>query len=180
MSDFRFGLGHVALEFLATLGDRAGKRVERLPEPSDLSRWLTEAGLADSPRTSSRALTEARELREAIYRVLGCARNGARTPTTDLKLVNEWARRPVAAPQIGRDFGRASVGPDAVTGALAQIARDSVDLVTGPELARVRSCAGCSLLFLDRSRPGRRRWCSMESCGNREKTARYRGKKQRG
>ena len=28
----------------------------------------------------------------------------------------------------------------------------------------------------DRSRPGRRRWCSMERCGNRDKTARYREK----
>jgi predicted RNA-binding Zn ribbon-like protein len=179
VSGFRFGLGHVTLEFLATLGDRSGRRVERLCEPGELSRWLTEAGLADSPRTSTASLLEARELRESIYRVLDCARNGGRPPTIDLKLVNEWALRPVAAPQIGRDFARSSVGPDALTGALSQLARESVELVTGPELARVRSCAGCSLLFIDRSRPGRRRWCSMERCGNRDKTARYREKRQR-
>lgn len=58
--------------------------------------------------------------------------------------------------------------------ALAQIACDAIDLLSGSDLARVRRCAGCSLLFLDRSPPGRRRWCSMDSCGNREKTARYR------
>jgi predicted RNA-binding Zn ribbon-like protein len=92
--------------------------------------------------------------------------------------VNDWARSPVSAPQIGPDFTRVSVGPDPVTAALARIARESVELVTGPELARVRSCSGCTLLFIDRSRPGTRRWCSMERCGNRNKTAHYREKRR--
>ena len=174
MSDFRFGLGHVTLDFLATLGGRAGNRIERLAAPPDLSRWIAEAGIADAPGASRELLEDARELREAIRRVLGCAREGGRPGASDLMLVNEWARSPVPAPQIGPGFARAAVGPDPVTGALARIARESVELVTGPELARVRSCAGCTLLFIDRSRPGTRRWCSMERCGNRDKTARYR------
>jgi predicted RNA-binding Zn ribbon-like protein len=178
MSDFRFGLGHVTLDFLATLGGRAGSRIERLAAPRDLDRWIAEAGIAAAPRTNPELLNDARELREAIRRVLGCAREGRRPAASDLRLVNKWARSPVAAPQIGRDFTCVSVGPDKVTGALAHIARESVELVTGPDLARVRACAGCSLLFVDRSRPGTRRWCSMERCGNRNKTAHYRRKRR--
>jgi predicted RNA-binding Zn ribbon-like protein len=174
MSDFRFGLGHVTLDFLATLGGPTGRRIERLATPSDLTGWIAEAGIPAAPRASLELLDDARELREAIRRVLDCARGGGRPSASDLKLVNEWARSPVVAPQIGRDFAHLSVGPDPVTGALAHIARESVELVTGPELARVRSCAGCTLLFIDRSRPGTRRWCSMERCGNRNKTAHYR------
>jgi predicted RNA-binding Zn ribbon-like protein len=174
MSNFRFDLGHVTLDFLATLGGRPGNRIERLAAPPDLSRWIAEAGIAGAARASRELLDEARELREAIRRVLDCAREGGRPSASDLMLVNEWARRPVPAPQIGPDFACMSVGPDPVTGALARIARESVEFVTGPELARVRSCAGCTLLFIDRSRPGTRRWCSMERCGNRNKTARYR------
>jgi predicted RNA-binding Zn ribbon-like protein len=174
MSDFRFGLGHVTLDFLATLGGRAGGQIERLATPRDLSRWLAEAGVAGAAPASRELLDAARELREAIRRVLGCAREGGRPAAPDVALVNEWARSPVPAWQIGRDFERVSVGTDPVTGALAQVARESVELVTGPELARVRSCAGCTLLFIDRSRPGTRRWCSMERCGNRSKTTRYR------
>jgi predicted RNA-binding Zn ribbon-like protein len=34
-------------------------------------------------------------------------------------------------------------------------------------------------MFIDHSRPGRRRWCSMERCGNRAKTARYRQRRRR-
>jgi predicted RNA-binding Zn ribbon-like protein len=178
MSDFRLGLGHVTLDFLATLGRRAGSPIERLAVPGDLSRWIAEAGLAAAPRTNPELLNDARELREAIRRVLGCAREGRRPAASDLRLVNKWARSPVAAPQIGRDFTCVSVGPDKVTGALAHIARESVELVTGPDLARVRACAGCTLLFVDRSRPGTRRWCSMERCGNRNKTAHYRQKRR--
>jgi predicted RNA-binding Zn ribbon-like protein len=178
MSDFRFGLGHVTLDFLATLGRRAGSPLERLAAPADLSRWVTEAGIAAAPRASRELLDDARELREAIRRVLECAREGRRPTASDLRLVNKWARSPVAAPQIGGDFTCESVGPDPVTGALAHIARASVELVTGPDRARVRSCAGCSLLFIDRSRPGTRRWCSMERCGNRNKTAHYRQKRR--
>jgi predicted RNA-binding Zn ribbon-like protein len=178
MNDFRFGLGHVTLDFLATLGGRPGSRIERLAVPRDLSRWIAEAGIAAAPGASSELLDHARALREAIRRVLDCAREGGRPSASDLRLVNEWARSPVAAPQIGPDLARVSVGPDPVTGALAHIARESVEFVTGPELARVRTCAGCTLLFIDRSRPGTRRWCSMERCGNRSKTAHYRQKRR--
>lgn len=40
---------------------------------------------------------------------------------------------------------------------------------------RVRSCAhdDCVLWFLDTSKSGRRRWCSMETCGNRAKAKRH-------
>jgi predicted RNA-binding Zn ribbon-like protein len=198
MTDFRLGLGHVTLDFLATLGGRPGNRIERLAAPDDLSRWIVEAGMATAagtaadtamgaearmaamagmaaaPPPSRELLDDARDLREAIRRVLDCAREGSRPEGSDLALVNEWARSPIPAPQIGPDFARRLVGADAVSGALSYIARESVDLVTGPELGRVRSCAGCSLQFIDRSRPGTRRWCSMERCGNRSKTARYR------
>jgi predicted RNA-binding Zn ribbon-like protein len=180
MNDFRFGLGHVTLDFLATLGGRPENRIERLATPRDLTRWIAEAGLsaeagaAAAPSPSREPLDDARELREAIRRVLDCARTGTGPEGSDLALVNEWARSPISAPQIGPGFARLLVDADEVSGALAHIARESVDLVTGPELARVRSCAGCSLQFIDRSRPGTRRWCSMERCGNRSKTARYR------
>lgn len=175
---FRFGLGHRSLEFVATVADRPGAYHERLREPTDLSRWLKEAGDAHPSRVTPKLLDEARQLREAIHAVLRSALDGKRPPATELRLVNAWARRPVAAPQIGPGFARELAGPDAATAALAQLARASVELVTGPYLARVRACAGCSLLFLDRSRPGRRRWCSMDRCGNRVKTARYRGKQR--
>jgi predicted RNA-binding Zn ribbon-like protein len=176
MSDFRFGLGHATLDFLATLGRRNDNPIERLAAPSDLSRWIAEAGIADTLPASREQLDDARELREAIRRLLSSARQHDQPGPSEQRLVNEWARKPVAAPQIGPGFARLSAGPDPVTAALAYVARESVELLTGPDLARVRDCAGCTLQFVDRSRPGTRRWCSMERCGNRSKTAHYRQK----
>jgi predicted RNA-binding Zn ribbon-like protein len=56
------------------------------------------------------------------------------------------------------------------------VARSAVDLMTSADLARVRECDGhdCGWLFLDTSKAGRRRWCSMAICGNRAKSERYR------
>jgi predicted RNA-binding Zn ribbon-like protein len=47
--------------------------------------------------------------------------------------------------------------------------------LAGPRLDRVRRCANpeCGWLFLDDSRAGKRRWCSMSSCGNRAKARRH-------
>jgi predicted RNA-binding Zn ribbon-like protein len=48
------------------------------------------------------------------------------------------------------------------------------------ELARVRRCGGsrCSVVFLDSTRNGRRRWCDMAVCGNRAKAARFRARER--
>jgi predicted RNA-binding Zn ribbon-like protein len=181
MTSFRLGLGHVVLDFLATLGDRAGRGNERLAAPSDLDRWLAEVGLVspeDGARPATRKqLSDARELREAIYRIVNAARSGSRPAASDLELVNGRARRPVAAPQISDLLTRTNVSTNPVAAATTELARASVELVTAADLLRVRQCEGCSLLFMDRSRPGRRRWCSMDRCGNRSKTARYRAKR---
>lgn len=41
---------------------------------------------------------------------------------------------------------------------------------------RLKQCAGCDCVFFDTSRNGLRVWCSMETCGNRAKVHRWRGK----
>ena len=56
------------------------------------------------------------------------------------------------------------------------VLRDAADLLTGNSLDRVGQCAdvhGCGWLFLDTSRNRSRRWCSMETCGNRAKAMRH-------
>jgi predicted RNA-binding Zn ribbon-like protein len=56
------------------------------------------------------------------------------------------------------------------------VARDATDLLTTGRLERIRECPGadgCGWLFYDTSRNGKRRWCSMEACGNRSKGRRH-------
>jgi predicted RNA-binding Zn ribbon-like protein len=122
----------------------------------------------------------ARELREAIYRIVVAAREDHPSARADRELVNAWARRRAPSPQLDPDLRMTLIGPDPCRAALTQLARDAIELVAGRELQRIRDCADptCSLMFIDHSPPGRRRWCSMERCGNRAKTASYRRRRR--
>ncbi|MDI1457783.1 CGNR zinc finger domain-containing protein, partial [Streptomyces sp. ATE26] len=95
--------------------------------------------------------------------------------------LNEAARAAPPAPRAVRGADGALVrelarAPECA-GLLALVARDAVELLTDPVArAAVRECEGdnCPLVYLDTSRGHRRRWCSSEVCGNRERVARHR------
>jgi len=61
-----------------------------------------------------------------------------------------------------------------VLGFLGRMAVSAVDLLTSPDMARLKACAtpDCDWLFLDTSKNGRRRWCQMNVCGAKEKAKR--------
>jgi predicted RNA-binding Zn ribbon-like protein len=54
-----------------------------------------------------------------------------------------------------------------------------IELLSGPLAERIRECASdnCPLVFVDSSRPGARRWCTMERCGNRHKLRAHRARR---
>ncbi|HEV8629669.1 MAG TPA: ABATE domain-containing protein [Thermoanaerobaculia bacterium] len=177
---FKLRGGRPALDLPATLaGRRRAEPRELLRTPADLGRWLVAAGLAARPPAVTAAhLAQARELREALYRLaLACVR---RRPLAagDRALLNRWAAEPPPAPQLGRG-GVSWIGAG-VPALLAAVARDGVELFGGPLAPRIRGCAGtgCALLFLDTSRAGARRWCSMAGCGNRAKVKGFRRRLQ--
>ena len=55
---------------------------------------------------------------------------------------------------------------------LGEVSASASTCHPGP-LERVGECPSCGWLFLDTSRNGRRRWCSMATCGSRDKARRY-------
>lgn len=176
---FHFETGRPCLDFTATLAERMGRSYDRWQTAADLQRWLAEGSYAIPARLTDRELTAARGLREAIYRIVSAAAGGKRPKPADVTLLNDWAAKPLAAPQLNSSGTESSVtARDPFTANLALIARDAIDLVTGPDLARLRECAehSCSVLFVDLSRPGKRRWCSMTRCGNRVKKAAFRAR----
>ncbi|MDX3832171.1 CGNR zinc finger domain-containing protein [Streptomyces europaeiscabiei] len=185
---FRFDPGALCLELLVTGGPGALTRYEVLHTPDDLVEWADQSRLTPTPlalRVTEDDVAYARGLRDALTRTVVSRVVGGGLPelgiapadTVDLDLVNEAAARPPLAPAIGADGARGWAAGTA-TGAqlLSTVARDAVDLLTGPYAERIRMCAGdrCYLLYVDTSRPGRRRWCSMEHCGNRHKVRAHR------
>jgi predicted RNA-binding Zn ribbon-like protein len=173
--EFPFRSGRLCLDFVATLGSRGQLNLERLRKPGDLERWLAQAGLG-APGSADQAnqadLAAALRLREAIYGLV--LLDPGRYLPGAARVINQMAAPAPLAPELD-DAGRGSAWAPGgtVTQALSSVARDAIDLLSGPLIAQVRSCAGpdCTILFIDTSRPGNRRWCSMEACGNQAKSA---------
>ncbi|MFD9108643.1 CGNR zinc finger domain-containing protein [Streptomyces bottropensis] len=185
---FRFDPGALCLELLITGGPGALTRYEVLQAPGDLVAWAEQSRLTPTPPAldvTQDDVAYARRLRDALTRTAVSRVVGGGLPelgiapadTADLDLVNDAAARPPLAPAIGADGTRGwAPGPATGPQLLSTVARDAVDLLTGPYAQRIRMCAGdrCYLLYVDTSRPGRRRWCSMEHCGNRHKVRAHR------
>jgi predicted RNA-binding Zn ribbon-like protein len=176
--------GRPSLNLVATLGRRHAASVERIPDAAALGRWLVAAGLlATAPPVDEAQLVQARQLREAISSLVRSVMSGSPVRGEPLAIVNGHAIRPDPPLQLGVKDGRPVVmTPPAadVPSALTAIARDAVRLLGGPQAARIKECEhpDCSLLFVDETQSGRRRWCSMGRCGNLVKTAAYRARRR--
>ncbi|MGC4787097.1 CGNR zinc finger domain-containing protein [Micromonospora sp. DT178] len=188
---YLFDPGALCLELLTTGGPGPLARYEVLHRPRDLADWLALSRLRLDPariEVAADELVAARRLRDALWRLV-CVRTGARPPAgdpatfdatpDDLASLNRAAAGMPLAPQLAPDGARAWALPATGGQPLASIARDAVDLFTGPYRDRIRECAthDCYLVFVDTSRPGRRRWCAMERCGNRHKVRSLRARR---
>lgn len=173
---FKFLGGHPALDFINTVGGRTHTGAtrytvdrDRLETPRDLDEWIAEAKLAKARVSLERAI----ELREALYRVFKAVIESRRPETRDVALLNAA----LPAQKLTFNGGAASFTADDALGA---IARSAAELLTSPEIARVRACGGesCGWLFLDTSRNRSRQWCDMADCGNVAKVRRFRDRQR--
>lgn len=174
-----FRLGSVlATSFTATLTERWGEPVERIPTPQRLGDWLAVNGLPVDGCTAAQ-LASARELREAIHRAATAAASGRPLPVDAVAAINDHSAKGRAAAVLtpegrrGWDLRARSGG---VVDALGVIAEDAIDVVSGSRDGRLALCASptCRAAFFDTSRSRTRRWCDMNTCGNKEKKARFR------
>lgn len=182
----------LALEFANTAGFHALEdRREELRAFPDLLAWAYERqivgraelgrlkALPEDDPAAAALFAAALALRDAIQGVFSrIARRRAPSPAA-LVLLNE--RLAEALPN-GRVIAGARGGyvwgwekSDRLDRILWPIAKSAADLLMSADLRRLRECAGrdCSRLFLDESRNGSRRWCSMAGCGNRAKVRRF-------
>jgi predicted RNA-binding Zn ribbon-like protein len=175
---FKFRGGHLALDLPATLTGRLrSEQRDLLASPADLARWLVAAGLvARKPAASDDDLRQARTLREALYRLAVARISGEPYAARDRAIVNRFAATPPPAPRLERDG--MSWRREGVPTLLAVIARSAVELFGCETSGRIRRCSGegCATLFVDNSRSGHRKWCSMAGCGNKAKVASFRSK----
>lgn len=166
------------------------------PSPGDLPgrRSITLEALAPVDLPGLRLLTvEARQLRSALVALFRWVADSAEagdaghldgtaafTIDRALRAASPTYRLVATSRLVGPRPSHAGVqtrfDPDGPLGALTPIALSAVELAGSADPTRLRDCDAedCTRWFVDTSKGGRRRWCSMARCGNRAKAARYR------
>jgi predicted RNA-binding Zn ribbon-like protein len=90
----------------------------------------------------------------------------ARIATTTLGLTPSWRRK-------GSTYQLSWPEATQLDAMLWPVGLAAGELLTSPQLSRLKKCAGCPWLFLDQSKNLSRRWCTREDCGTHEKILRY-------
>ncbi|RKS73554.1 putative RNA-binding Zn ribbon-like protein [Actinomadura pelletieri DSM 43383] len=169
---------HLALDFVNTVLARpGGQLIDLLDTPAATNRWLTERGLAPADAgIQEMCATQLRSLREHIRALFVAHVSGLPALPTALSAVNDALSR---APTAALLYWDEKTGPYRATPcptneildrALATLAANAADLLTGPDAERLTACgsAPCRRYLL---RHGRRHWCSTR-CGDRARAAR--------
>ncbi len=181
--------GALCLDFVNTEEWRgAPERAERLVDYGELLAWTRASGAigesacrrlaavaAAKPGAAKSALDSARDLREILDRLFTArAARSSLVARFNAWLARAPERRRLAAAADGVGWARAA-SPDDLLAPLWPVVWSAADLLVSQRADDVHGCADrrCGWLFLDASRSKPRRWCSMESCGNRAKARRH-------
>jgi predicted RNA-binding Zn ribbon-like protein len=184
---FLFVGNRLILDFINTLPVIDGQPTELLPDASALARWLVAAGLSDhslvdrwkavQSNSFSKEINALHEFREVARSELFKLEHGSDVSPAFVVCVNEHLKNHPLVAHLSLQDGTLSKGtlfepkrPGDVFGPLAE---DIAQLLTDHHPQRLRKCSSCAVHFLDTSKKGTRRWCSMALCGNRSKVAAY-------
>ena len=186
--------GDPSLDFVNTVTRRlTAEPIDCLADFGALMAWSTHAGVVDRSERDALVVAGANEpaatavhrralvLREALYEIFTAHADDQPLATASLAVLNREIARAARAWRLASDRQSVSwLWPRDDPGLpLARLAVAAAELLTDKRAPRLRRCSGsdhgCAWLFLDTSRAGNRRWCSMEACGNRAKVrAHYR------
>lgn len=166
------------LDFANTVNVRLAPNRDWLSTADGLETWAASAGrpLAPTGGGPDVTLSRMRAVRDAVYDVFSPITRGGSADPEALELIADTHAE-------GLRFGRLTPldglyvwswpGPRTRAVLLWEAAASAVDLLHRGPLDRVGECPSCGWVFLDTSKNRRRRWCSMATCGSREKAQRY-------
>lgn len=183
--------GRIAVDFANTVRSSDGPE-GALKDWEGLVAFLEQAGIISAQRTREllpmnqadpqavdALLRRALALREALRQAFGAMARRERVERACIEPVNVFLRITEGHDELVSEdhiwklhFVAREERPEWL---LAAIARSAAEIIAEGGAAPLRKCAnaGCPLFFYDLSRTGRRRWCSMRTCGNRNKVAAF-------
>lgn len=175
--------GTLALDFVNTVdwdddgAHAAPERSDVLTDADTLRRWGRRIGVL-GPRcrlAGTDELARVRALRDLLYRMFSAVAGHSTPHRSDVAEMSAQVAEATASGRLVR-AGEAWAWEwprDDPRRIRYAVVLDALRLLEDPDLlARISRCPGrqCGWLFLDRS--GRRRWCSMQTCGARDKMRR--------
>ncbi|MGW6426326.1 CGNR zinc finger domain-containing protein [Nocardia sp. NPDC055053] len=150
--------------------------MERIPTPQRLVDWLAVYGLGVGSCTTAQ-LERARELRESMHAAATAAAIHDVLPASAVQVINDFSIQGRAAAVLTAEGNRRwQLGSaSGVEDALGVIAADAISIIAGERDGRLALCAAptCRAAFFDTSQSRTRKWCDMNTCGNRQKKARF-------
>lgn len=189
--------GKFCLKFADT--SRAADKGEELHSIEDLLQWAKDAGVhssADSGRLAKHYKDNRRQAAADLARALGVRdllrsiftgiANGQPLRDRDLAELNSALAQTPALLRVRAHSGTVETQWDSAAEGLSRVLfpvlADAANLLTSDRLGSVRECASneCTMLFVDESRNGSRRWCDMNECGNRMKARRHYARTRKG
>lgn len=189
--------GNPAVDLVNTLSNAGADATDRLGGAEAFAKWAHVAGLADhaaldgmldemrrDPRGAARLYARASALRDALVRGFSRIAKGEPAAEADLAEIAGWVVRGADASVIEAFDGgyRRAFKPETpeLEKPIIEIARAAEKLLLEGDLHRLHVCAGhgCGWMFVDSSKNGKRRWCSMATCGTAAKVKKFRQRKK--
>lgn len=179
--------GHPALDLSNAVYDRRNPPLgnELFKSVVDIANWFHASGLVDESQAEAIAriadegfVGRVHEVREASYAVFDAIASNEEPSSQTLGFLFSCSAGGLTAAPVAMEATRPGLtldqwqDADAVTAFLALL---SIEAFFTLPRERIHACPRCGWLFVDTSRGGKRRWCNMRICGNREKMSRHRG-----
>ena len=194
---FELTAGRLCLDLANTVDERPTEHPrELLREYRDVIDWAAQAGVirgtevarfrdhaARHEAAATQALRQLKNAGDSIFRIYSAVARAGAIPAAAFHRLNVQIQKVSSKRCLERHRGRfvwtwrTTDTPD-LHRPLCAAVWSAAELLTSPELDRVRQCEGegCAWLFIDTSKSRTRRWCDMSVCGNRAKARRYQAK----
>ncbi len=180
VDELPFVAGNPALDFVNTAEGRGHPLAgDALTTPDDLRAWGLRYGILAAGATNQNPdleLSRAVQARELLYEIWSDRTRGTPSSSANLAQLAELASDAYHAARLtDSDDGRLHWrwDDDDLTTVRHVAVTSAVDLLTQTGTGRLKQCPGdhCGWFFLDTTKRGNRRWCSMSDCGQAAKTA---------